>query len=48
LAFAGDKVKHPVKAPKYDTEGRAMTLPMSVFNRSDVIHRYRGGPKYPH
>jgi hypothetical protein len=49
VAFAGDKVKHPVKAPKYDTAGRAMTVPMPVFNsRNDVIHRYRGGPKYPH
>jgi hypothetical protein len=44
-AYAGGKVSTP-KGQKYDNAGRAMSAP--VQNTNNVIHRYRGGPKYPH
>jgi uncharacterized membrane protein AbrB (regulator of aidB expression) len=49
-ALAGGKATGPIKAQKYDNAGRAMTMPAAAVpsNRNDVIHRYRGGPKYPH
>ncbi len=46
IAYAGAKVSAPVKGQKYDTAGRAMDT--SSQNRNDVVHRYHGGPKYPH
>jgi hypothetical protein len=46
MAYAGAKASAPSKGQKYDTAGRAMDT--SWQNRNDVIHRYRGGPKYPH
>ena len=46
LAYAGAKASAPSKGQKYDTAGRAMTVPSQ--NRNDVVHRYHGGPKYPH
>jgi hypothetical protein len=46
MAYAGAKASAPPKGQKYDTAGRAMSMPSQ--NTNDVIHRYRGGPKYPH
>jgi hypothetical protein len=44
-AYAAAKTSAP-KGQKYDNAGRAMTVPSQ--NTNNVIHRYRGGPKYPH
>ncbi len=44
IAYAGAQAAAPSKGKKYDTAGKAM----STQTTNDVVHRYRGGPKYPH